>query len=322
MAESVNVLVLERFCGEHMERIREAAGPGATVRQVVDVRDADTQMQLLEGVDVVIGAPRPEALRQADSVRWVQMCWAGTDLYTRQAGRFPQGVRLTNVAGTAYGHIISQFVVGQILALAQNLPTYVRQEATETWLWGGPVMSLDGRQALIFGAGDLGACTAQRLAAFDMTCVGVCRDTSRPRDGFARLVTLGDSEAELGAADVVVCCLPSSEETDGYLDERRLQMLKEGSVLVNVGRGRFIDCEALARVLAEGRLRGAALDVTDPEPLPTGHPLWAEPRCVITPHVAGRGFGSCPETEELICQVVCDNLRRWRTGEPLTHVVL
>ena len=136
----------------------------------------------------------------------------------------------------------------------------------------------------------------------------------------AQVIAYG--EAELGCADVVVCCLPSSEETDGYLDERRLQMLKEGSVLVNVGRGWFIDCEALARVLAEGRLRGAALDVTDPEPLPAGHPLWAEPRCVITPHVAGRGFGSCPETEELICQVVCDNLRRWRAGKPLTHVVL
>ena len=99
-------------------------------------------------------------------------------------------------------------------------------------------------------------------------------------------------------------------------------MMRERSILVNVGRGNFIDCVALARVLAEGRLRGAALDVTEPEPLPQGHPLWQEPRCVITPHKAGSSFGRCPQTEDLICEVCCDNLRRFVEGRELTHIVL
>ena len=322
MAKSIRILVLERFSDEHLARIRKAAGPDGAVTHVTDATDAEAQVEALRGADVVVGEPRPEALRQAPSVRWVQMCWAGTDLYTRQGGTFPAGVRLTNVAGAAYGHIISQFVLGQILALAQNLPTYVRQEAQELWRWGGPVMTLDGARVLVFGAGDLGSSTARRLAGFDVTCVGVCRDTARPRAGFDRLVTLDEAEGELAAADVIVGCLPSSDETDGYLDERRLRTIKEGAILVNVGRGRFVDCDALARVLAGGRLRGAALDVTSPEPLPKGHPLWAEPRCVISPHVAGRAFGSCPATEQIICDIVCENLRRWVAGEPLAHVVL
>ncbi|MBR3326799.1 MAG: D-2-hydroxyacid dehydrogenase, partial [Atopobiaceae bacterium] len=91
---------------------------------------------------------------------------------------------------------------------------------------------------------------------------------------------------------------------------------------VNVGRGNFIDCEALARVLADGHLRGAALDVTDPEPLPKDHPLWREPRCVITPHESGGAFNKCDATEDRICEVCCENLKRYLSGAPLTHVVL
>ena len=92
--------------------------------------------------------------------------------------------------------------------------------------------------------------------------------------------------------------------------------------MVNVGRGNCVDNLALARVLADGRLWGAALDVTDPEPLPKGHPLWQEQRCVITPHEAGGAFGKSEKTEDLICELCCENLRRYVAGEPLTHVVL
>ena len=326
MSKPVSVLVLVPFREHHLRQIREAAGPGSTVTQVISPvahpLPDDELVALMDGVDVVVGEPYPSALVRTTTVRWVQQTWAGTDRYTRGPIPFPEGMRLTNVAGTAYGHIISQYVVGQVLALAQNLPTYVRQQQRAYWHDAGPVMTLEGAEVLIFGAGDLGGSTACRLASFDVRCTGVCRDVDRPREGFARLVRLDEAESLLGASDVVVNCLPNVPETVGWLDERRLWMMREGSILVNVGRGNFVDCDALADVLAQGRLRGAALDVTYPEPLPAGHPLWSEPRCVITPHRAGVAFGACTATEDRICAVTCENLRRFVAGKPLTHVVI
>ena len=321
MKDQLRILVTVPFKEHHMRRLREAAGEAAVVCQTDAPAASDEMRRLLQDADAVIGEPAPALLAEGTPVRWVQMTWAGTDLYTRGTVPFPEGARLTNVAGTAYGHIISQYVVGQILSIAQNLPAYVRQQERATWRGAGAVMSLEGAHVLIFGAGDLGACTAQRLLGFDVQCTGVCRDTSAARPGFSRLVTLDAAEDELATSDVVVNCLPNTNDTAHWLDERRLRLIKRGAILVNVGRGNFVDCMALARVLADGHLRGAALDVTDPEPLPDDHPLWREPRCVITPHEAGGAFGKCDGTEDRICAVCCENIRRFVAGEPLTHVV-
>lgn len=322
MEQPLRILVSVPFKERHMAALLDAAGDDAVIKKVEVDAAGDEMRALLQESDAVIGEPAPALLAEGTSVRWVQMTWAGTDLYTRGKVAFPEGVRLTNVAGLAFGHIISQFVVGQIIALAQNFPTYVRQQERELWATAGPVASLEHAMVLIMGAGDLGAMTAKRLSGFDCHCIGVCRDVSRERPYFERLVTLDEAEDLLGDADVVVNCLPNTDETTRWLDERRLRLMKEGSILVNVGRGNFIDCDALARVLAEGRLRGAALDVTDPEPLPQGHPLWQEPRCVITPHQAGGSFGKSDGTEDRICSICCDNLRHFVKGEPLEHVVL
>lgn len=322
MDKPIRVLVTVPFRERHMDALREVARNDATFTQVNIPADGARMRALLQEADVVMGEPAPSLLAEGTPVRWVQMTWAGTDLYTRGPVPFPAGVRLTNVAGSAYGHIISQYVVGQALSLAQNLPTYVRQQEQEVWRSAGPVMSLEGARFLIFGAGDLGRSTARRLQGFDAHCIGVCRNTSKARPPFEQLVTLDEAESLLPSSDVVVNCLPNTPKTAGYMDERRLALMKSGSLLINVGRGNFVDCLALARVLASGHLRGAALDVTDPEPLPAKHPLWQEPRCVITPHEAGGAFGKSDGTEDRICEVCCDNLRRFLDGLPLTHVVL
>lgn len=323
MSDKTRVLVMVPFKPHHMKRLHDVAANRAILTQVPGRQlDEDMLRALLAQSDVVIGEPSPALLAEGTPVRWVQMTWAGSDLYTRGEVPFPEGTRLTNVAGAAFGHIISQFVVGQILSLAQDFPLYVRQQERELWAWSGPVTSLEDAMVLVFGAGDIGGSTARRLSGFDCRCVGVCRDTSAARPHFERLVTLDEAEAELQHADVVVNCLPNTPETAHWLDERRLRLMRDGAILVNVGRGNFVDCDTLACVLAEGHLRGAALDVCDPEPLPEGHPLWSEPRCVITPHVAGGSFGACAGTEERICDICCENLSRWLDGRPLTHVVI
>ncbi len=322
MTDRLRILVTVPFREYHMVRLREAAGSRATITQVNVGANSDEMRTYLAQSDAVIGEPAPALLNEGTSVRWVQMTWAGTDLYTRSTIPFPDGVRLTNVAGAAYGHIISQYILGQVIAIMQNFPTYVRQQERELWKCAGGVQSLDNTQVLIFGTGDIGLCTARRLQGFDATIVGVCRNTSRPRPGFHTLVSLEDAERFLPTSDVVINCLPNTNDTARWMNEQRLNLMKEGSILVNVGRGNFIDCQALARVLSTGRLRGAALDVTDPEPLPAGHPLWQEPRCVITPHEAGGAFGKSTGTEDRICDVCCENLHRFVHNEPLTHVVI
>lgn len=322
MTTPLRVLITVPFKERHMVRLRNVAGSSTILTQVSVPADSDEMRKYLAQADVVIGEPAPTLLAEGTPVQWVQMTWAGTDLYTRGTVPFPEGVRLTNVAGAAYGHIISQYVLGQVLSIMQNLPTYVRQQELEDWRCAGSVQSLDDKRVLIFGAGDIGVCTARRLQGFDVHVVGVCRNTAQPRPGFDRLVTLDEAEALLPSSDVVVNCLPNTDATAHWLDERRLALMKPDAILVNVGRGNFIDCNALANVLARGHLHGAALDVTDPEPLPQGHPLWKEPRCVITPHEAGGAFGKSDGTEDRICDVSCENLRRFIAGQPLTHVVL
>ena len=321
---NMDVLVMVPFKEHHMEQIREAAGPDANVVQKLFKGMMFKEMQeALRTYEVIIGEPAPRLLMADDVVvKWIQSTWAGVDIYTRSPYGFPKGMMLTNVAGAAYGHTISQYVVGQILAITQNLGEYAKNQATMAWKDLGPNMSLEGTNVLIFGTGDLGSHVAHRLSGFDVASItGVCRDTSKPREGFDRLVTLPKAEFLLKDADVVINCLPSSPETTRYLGARRLRMMKPGSVLVNVGRGDFIDCDALVSVLNEGLLRGAALDVTDPEPLPLKHGLWRNRRCLITPHVAGGAFGKSQKTEDNIAAICCENLRRYVAGEPLTHRV-
>ena len=322
--DMMKVLVMVPFKEHHMQQIREAAGPDATVTQKLFKLPMFKELQeALRTYDVVIGEPAPRLLAADDvTVKWVQSTWAGVDAYTRSPYGFPEGMMLTNVAGDAYGHTISQFVVGQILAITQNTGLYAKYQSSMTWNDMGPVMSLEGANALIFGAGDLGRHVARRLSGFDLASItGVCRDTSKPREGFDRLVTLPRAELLLKDTDIVVGCIPSTLETTRYFNARRLRMIKEGGVLVNVGRGDFVDCQALVDVLNEDHLRGAALDVTDPEPLPLKHQLWRNKRCLITPHAAGGAFGKSDKTEDNIAAVCCDNLRRYIAGEELTHRV-
>lgn len=313
------LLITAPFSPERLERLRAAAGDGWNLTVCPEESEPDALRAALQRADAVIGEPPLALLRAAPALRWVQMTWAGTDRYTRAAEPFPAGVRLTNASG-AFGGLMSQYVLGQLLSLLQNLPGYLRQQAQEVWADLGAPASLDGATVLIFGAGDIGSAVARRLSGFAVYTVGVCRNTERARAHFSALCTLAEAEDWLPKADAVVCCIPRTEETEGYLDERRLRRMKAGAVLVNVGRGSFVDCDALARVLGEGKLRGAALDVTEPEPLPVGHPLWSAPNCVITPHISGRNEGR-REVEDAVCTLCCENLRRWRQGLPLRNVI-
>ncbi len=183
---------------------------------------------------------------------------------------------------------------------AQALGTWTEFEAEE----------LAGQRVVILGFGSIGAAVADRLRPFDVEIVGVARSA---RDG-----TLGmaDLDAVLPGAAILVNLLPLTSQTTGFLDARRLGLLPDGALVVNAGRGRTVDTPALVAELERGRLR-AALDVTDPEPLPDGHVLWSLPNVLVSPHIAGDSPGATRRAFELAGAQV----RRFAAGEPLQNVV-
>lgn len=306
-----------------MKRLAVLAPCGERTRQMLSALGLDVacwpEIEWLRTAEIIIGEPEPELLPQLSCLRWLQITWAGADRYTRMAD-FPAQVTLTNMSG-AYGVTIAEHAMGMLLALCRRLSAYGRQQAQSRWQDCGSEKTLFGKQALILGTGDLGTELARRCRAFGMTITGVCRTRHALPPCFDAVATLDELDTLLPQADVVLCCLPDTPQTHRVFNQRRLARLKEDAVLINVGRGSLIDCQALAGWMAQGHLWGAGLDVTDPEPLPPDSPLWQMENVILTPHVAGVGFGHLPETEEKIWELCLENLRRYLSCEPLKNVV-
>ena len=243
-------------------------------------------------------------------------------MYTAGTITFPKNrIILANSSGV-YGIIMSQYAIGMILSIMLRFKEYHNQQQKKVWERRGPVQSLDPAKVLVFGAGDIGTAVAKRLSGFDAYCIGVCRNTAKKRNYFKELCTLSEAEKYISDSDVIIGCLPNTSETKGYFNLQRLSLMKKTAVIINVGRGNFIDCMALDKLLREDKILGAALDVTNPEPLPPNHPLWDNPRCMITPHTSGATFGHLEKTESALTDLICENLRRYSNNEELINRVL
>lgn len=265
----------------------------------------------LAGVDLIVPERRIrpaliEALAApAPRLRVIQTLSAGVDWLV---GHVPESVTVCNARGV-YDAPLAEWVVGAILAFQRGLVQARLAQAEGAWVSFEPD-ELAGRRVVILGFGSIGNAVAARLRPFDVEIVGVAR--TRRADALG----LEDLDGVLPTADVLVDLLPLTGETVGFLDARRLGLLPDGALLVNAGRGRTVDTAALVPELVGGRLR-AALDVTDPEPLPTGHPLWTLPNVLISPHIAGDSAGSTARAFAL----AGDQVRRFAAGEPLRNQV-
>ena len=298
-------------------RIAAAAGD-LPVRYRSDLDEAGRR-EAFAGAEVIVGEPAPERLFGAPRLRWLQLTTAGTDRYTGKA--LPPAMTLTCATGV-YGFVIAEYLIGAALAVYRHIPAYARQQEKGLWQPCQPSRCLFGASALVLGTGDLGATFARRLRAFGpREILGVRRTSAAPLPDFDEVHTAEDLPQLWGRADLVVGCLPATAATRHLVGEEALRAMRPDALLLNVGRGSLVDTDALVRVLAERPGMGAVLDVTDPEPLPPEHPLWKLDNVLITPHVAGIGFGAVPETTERIVDLVCANLRRYRSGEPLQSVV-
>jgi phosphoglycerate dehydrogenase-like enzyme len=196
-----------------------------------------------------------------------------------------------------------------ILAQVRQLPRFLAAQQAGTW---DPVRSepLAGQTVLIVGYGSIGEAVERMLVPFGVTVERIAR---RARPGVSGL---DDLSAALPNADVVILLVPVTPATTGLVDARFLAQMHDHALLVNAARGPVVDTGALLAELRSGRLR-AALDVTEPEPLPDGHPLWSAPGLLLTPHVAG----AMSTTRPRVMAVVADQLARYAAGEPLLNIV-
>jgi phosphoglycerate dehydrogenase-like enzyme len=242
---------------------------------------------------------------QAGRLRVIQTLSAGVDWLV---GRVPEHVMVCNARGV-YDAPLAEWVVGAILAMQRGLVQSRDSQARREWAAIEPP-ELSGRRVVILGLGSIGTAIADRLRPFGVQMTGVGRTA---RDG---VHGLADLDEILGDADILVNMLPLTSETKGLLDARRLSLLPDGALLVNAGRGRTIETAVLVAELRTGRIR-AALDVTDPEPLPPDHTLWELPNVLITPHMAG----DSPTTTIRAFELAGDQVRRFAAGEPLINEV-
>ena len=219
-----------------------------------------------QSAQVILGNPPPECLRGSTALRWLHTRSAGVDPYTA-SGVLPSEAALTCSTG-AYGHSVSEHLFALLLALMKRLPSYRDQQNRALWRDLGPVKTLLGAQVLVVGTGDLGSSFARLCQTLGASTSGVRRDPAKPAAGIERMYGFEALDTLLPAADVVALTLPQTPGTVRLFDKARLLRMKGDAILLNGGRGSCVDGQALAEVLADGRLWGAGLDVTDPEPLP------------------------------------------------------
>lgn len=291
----------------------EAAAPDAV--HLYAGRRTATPEQFAQAT-IVMGWPRAEMLAQAPRLRWFHCMWAGTDQYTDAV---PPSVLMTSSAGTN-SQSVAEHMLASLLSLYRKIPQCRDQQRDHAWIDVGDMKSLAGATVLVAGAGHVGSAFAQLCKALGAArTIGLKRTVGGPVPGFDEVFPMERTDELLPQADVVALVLPHTPSTVRFMDRRRLSLLKDDAVLLSAGRGSVLDQDALAELMRGDKLWGAALDVTEPEPLPADSPLWEVPRLLITPHVAG---GMRLEVTRKNCiGLALDNLRRYQTGEPLRNLV-
>ena len=302
------------------ERFVAFLRPAAPGVELVGVQSWDEAVAAAPGSDAVIGFCSREILDAGRELRWIQLFSAGAERCVSVPGMKEREMLLTN-AQRLYGPEIAEHVMAMMLAFSRGLYRYIPEQMEGRWNRGavarGRMWELAHKTLLVVGLGGIGTEVAWRAHALGMRVVAT-RRSSRTGPDFVDYVGLASELDSLAAeADVIVNAAPLTPETTGMFDAAFFSRMKPTAYFINVGRGRSVVTDDLVAALKAEQLAGVGLDVTDPEPLPAGHPLWELPNVIITPHVAGTSLEATKRREIL----VRENLRRYAAGEPLLSVV-
>jgi phosphoglycerate dehydrogenase-like enzyme len=288
--------------------------------ELLAAAEGEARIAQLAGAQAVVGLCDTATLEAAKSLHWIQALSVGVERCVAVPGLVERGIVLTNMQRTS-GVPIAEHAIAMMMALARGLPQYVRHQHAGNWNRGAAdregLREMGGRTLLVVGLGGIGTEVARRAHALGMRVIAI-RNSSREGPAFVAKIGLpGELRALAAEADVVVNATPLTADTTNLFDKAFFGAMKPGGYFINVGRGKSVVTDHLVAALRSGRLAGAGLDVTEPEPLPDGHPLWSMPNVIVTPHVAANSDVQGERTWIL----VAENLRRYVAGEPLLNVV-
>lgn len=292
------------------------AAPGL---EVVVAEDRAAALHWLPQAVAAYGSLDPELLACSPQLQWLQAPQAAPPAGYFFAELVKHPVTVTNFRGIYNDHVAIH-AVAMLLALARNLHTYMRQQPAGDWsrhLADSDILHLPESTVLVVGVGGIGAEIGRQISTFGAKVIGVDALRTDCPPGVSAMHPAGALDQLLPMADAVVLTLPHTPESEGMIDARRLALMPAHALLVNIGRGATVRLDAVTEALQQRRLAGVALDVFETEPLPPAHPLWREPRALLTPHVAVVG----PYIPERRLEVLCDNARRFLAGEPLRNRV-
>lgn len=243
-------------------------------------------------------------------IRWLQLPSAGVDKY--MAAGAIDGDRINTGAGPAYAVTVAEHALALMLACRRHLADFSRAREWKP----REIRTVVGATVAIVGCGRIGRALIRLLRPFDVRILASTR-SGRPVEGAAETVTSAGIDQILPEADLVVIAVPATAETVGLMDSRRLGLIRDDAYVINVARGSVVDTDALVEAIRTGAIAGAALDVTDPEPLPPGHPLWSMDGVIVTPHIANPDDWNLGDLSAL----VEENVRRFVTEQPLLGVI-
>jgi phosphoglycerate dehydrogenase-like enzyme len=280
--------------------------------------------EMIARAEVLYGLPgdSPEglarAVRCAPGLRWVQATSAGAGEQVGAAGLSLEELERVTVTSAAGVHArpLAEFALLGLLAFTKDLPRLLADQHAHRW-GHYPVGELSGRTLLIVGLGQIGEEVARLAAAVGMRVIGVNRSGRTDSPDVHEVGRTSALDDYLPQADAIVISAPLTAETRGLIDAAAMALMKEGAVLVNVGRGGVVDEPAMIEALRSGRLAGAALEVFAREPLPADSPLWDLPNVLLSPHTAGLSV----REDERIVSLFVENLGRYLRGEPLRNRV-
>jgi phosphoglycerate dehydrogenase-like enzyme len=312
------VVVADAPLADHLRTV----APGVEIVGVQGLRNYAGMAAVVEGADVLIGLCTPEIVARGTSLKWIQLLNAGADSCATIPAVAERGILVTNLQRIQGPHM-AEHAIALLLSLARALPVYAAEQNAGGFTQGfretraeRPI-EVEGKTLLVVGLGGIGTEVAKRAHGLGLRVIAT-RNSRREGPDYVEYVGLADEYRTLAArADVVVNSTPLTPETRGMFDAAFFAAMKDDAFFINIGRGESVVTADLTAALQAGTIGGAGLDVTDPEPLPPGHPLWSMRNVIVTPHIATSSDFRSDRTLTL----VAENVRRYLRGDALLSVV-